>query len=403
MQLTRPDGNQPLAGLKVTAPPGFSATLKGVPYCSDAAIAQLNDAGYSGQAETASSACPSASLIGTAIAGAGAGERPVYVPGKVYLAGPYNGAPLSLEVVIPAVSGPYDLGNVAVRAAIGVNPITAQVTALSDPIPQILEGIPLRARSIEINLNRQNFALNPTNCDPLSIGATISGAEGAQAGLNANFQVANCSELPFRPKLALKLKGATKRTGTPALVATLTTGPGEANIANIQATLPHSEFLDNGHLEEPCTRAIFAQGSVPGEHCPAGSRIGFARAATPLLDKPLEGPVYLRSSSHKLPDIVAALHGQIDIELDGRVSSYRQRLRTTFSTVPDAPVSKFTLALDGGRKGLLENSADLCGHIRRASVQITGQNGKQANQSPVLSIPCGKGRKNTHGSARAHR
>src|SRR5262249_2866659 len=201
--------DQNLTGLTVSTPPGFSASLRGVPYCPQSAIDQLANPLYSGLAELSSSACPLASQVGTAVAGAGAGSHPVYVAGKVYLAGPYNGAPLSLLTVIPAVSGPYDLGNVAVRAAIEVDSTTAQVTAVSDPLPQIIEGIPLRTRSILINLDRPDFTLNPTNCDGFAVKAQISGSEGAIAPAASHFQVANCGTLPFSPKLALRFSGRT--------------------------------------------------------------------------------------------------------------------------------------------------------------------------------------------------
>jgi hypothetical protein len=400
VDLTRRDGDQNLAGLTVTTPPGFSASLRGIPYCGDAVIALFSSSSYLGLSELAASACPPASQIGTATAGAGAGSRPLYVPGKVFLAGPYKGAPLSLLVVIPAVSGPYDLGNVAIRAAIHVDPVTAQVTAVSDPFPQILEGIPLRTRSIRVDLNRSGFTLNPTNCDPHSVGATITGDQGGVSQLSTYHQIANCASLPFAPKLALKLTGSTKQAGNPALTATLTAKPGEANISRTQVTLPPTEHDDNAHINNICTRVQFNEGKTPGEKCPPGSILGFAKVDTPLLEKPLEGPIYLRSTGRAgLPDVVAALNGQIDIVLIGRVDSVHGRLRTTFETVPDAPVTKVVLSFNGGHKGLIENSPRLCAHPQHVTVAMTGQNGMTANRSPVLSTPCGKKHKR---KARAH-
>jgi hypothetical protein len=407
VNLVRRDGDQNLAGLTVTTPPGFAATLKGIPYCSDPTIASLSSSSYLGVAELTASACPPMSQIGTATAGAGAGSRPLYVPGKVYLAGPYKGAPLSLLVVIPAVSGPYDLGNVVIRAAIQVNPVTAQVTTVSDPLPQILDGIPLRTRSIRVALNRAGFTLNPTNCDPHSVQATITGDQGGVSRLSAYHQIANCASLPFAPKLALKLTGSTKQAGNPALTATLTAKPGEANISRTQVTLPPTELVDNAHINNICTRVQFNEGKTPGEKCPPSSILGFAKADTPLLDEPLEGPIYLRATGRAgLPDVVAALNGQIDIVLDGRVDSVHGRLRTTFETVPDAPVTKVVLSFNGGGKGLIENSPKLCAHIQHFTAAITGQNGKTANRRPVLSTPCGKKHQRkarAHHNRRAHR
>jgi hypothetical protein len=383
IHLTRSDGDQTLAALNVITPPGLLGTLAGIPYCPDAALAAAAQVSYSGHEEEASPSCPAASQIGTSDTGAGAGTHPVYLPGKVYLAGPYRGAPLSLAVITPAVSGPYDLGNVVVRAAVRVNPETAQLTAVSDPLPQILQGIPLRLRSILVDLNRQGFMVNPTNCDPLAVGGQITGDEGAVAHPSQGFQAANCSDLGFAPKLSLRLSGSTRRTGNPGLTATLTTKPGQANISRTEVTLPSAELIDNAHISNPCTRVQFSANA-----CPAGSVIGFAKAETPLLDKPLEGPVYLRSSSHKLPDVVAALRGQIDIDLDGKIETIKKRLHTTFQTVPDAPVTRFTLSLYGGKRGLLQNSENLCSAPLNTLIEIDGQNGKLANRSLALGTPC---------------
>ncbi|MGA8744554.1 MAG: hypothetical protein WB507_01665 [Solirubrobacterales bacterium] len=405
LEITRPDGNQNLTGLTVTTPPGFSATLKGIPYCPDAALDQAAAPAYSGLEQEANSSCPPGSQIGTSVAGAGAGTHPVYLPGRVYLAGPYKGAPLSLAVITPAVSGPYDLGNVVIRAALHVNPETAQITAVSDPLPLIHEGIPLRLRSVRVELNRPDFTLNPTNCDPFSVNTEISGSEGALASPSAHFQVANCGTLPFSPKLSVRLAGSTKQAGNPALTATLTASPGEANISRTQVTLPHTEFVDNAHISDPCTRVQFAEGQTPGEKCPPGSVLGFAHAETPLLANPLEGPIYLRSTGRAgLPDVVAALNGQIDITLDGHVDSVGGRLRTTFPTVPDAPITKAILSFDGGHKGIIENSPGVCSHPLHVTAKITGQNGKSANQNPVLSTPCVKkhNRKHTRHPRAAH-
>ena len=314
--IARSDGDQNLTGLNVNTAPGFAATLKGVPYCPQAAIDTLRSPGHSGRAELVSPACPAASRIGTATTGVGAGNHPLYTPGQVYLAGPYKGAPLSLLVVVPAVSGPYDLGNVVVRAAIFVDPVTAQVKTVSDPIPQILEGVPLRLRSLLVNLDRPDFAINPTNCAPFSTETVSFGSEGASFNESGHFQVANCANLSFDPKLGLKLIGSTKRRAHPALRAVLKTAPGEANLSKIAVTMPKNELLDNSHIGTVCTRVQFSANA-----CPADSIYGKATAVTPLLDQPLSGNVYLRAGNHKLPDLVADLHGQFDIEVAGRIDS----------------------------------------------------------------------------------
>jgi len=396
LSINREDGEQNLDGLTVKTPPGFSATLKGIPYCPESAIDTLGQDGYSGQAELAQPSCPVASQIGSSVAGVGAGSHPLYTGGKVYLAGPYKGAPLSLEVVVPAVSGPYDLGVVAVRAALFVDPVTAQVTAVSDPLPRIFAGIPLRIRYIEVGLDRPDFTLNPTNCDPSSVATDISGDEGAAAHPSVHFQVSNCAALPYRPKLALTLSGGVKRRGHPAIHAVLRAQPGEANSRVVSVTLPDGELLDNSHFRTICTKADFA-----AESCPAGSAIGKAVAETPLLDQPLVGTVYLRASKEGLPDIAIDFKGQIDFELSARVDSVNGRLRTTFETLPDAPVGTVTLDLQGGKKGLIQNSAGLCGAKKKAAVRMIGQNGVGGKSQTKLRIKCGAKGKKTRAKNRA--
>jgi hypothetical protein len=383
LELSRSDGEQNLTAVNVSTPPGFSAKIAGVPYCSDAALAAAASPSYSGLTELAFPSCPPASRIGTASATAGAGNHPVHIPGQVYLAGPYEGAPLSLVVITPAVSGPYDLGNVLVRTAIQVDPTDAHVTAVSDPLPQILEGVPLRLRSIRISLDRPNFALNPTNCQPFSVGASLDGDQGSTAMRASHFQVANCANLPYRPTLDLRLTGGMRRRGHPAVHAMLNAGRGEANTRRVVVILPKGELLDNAHIENVCSKVEFAKGA-----CPAGSTIGNAEVKTPLLDQPLEGPVLLRSSEHKLPDLVIDLKGQIDIELVGRVDSVNASMRTTFESVPDAPVSQFKLNLEGGSKGLLQNSESLCGTAKQATVRMVGQNGIALNAKSALQSSC---------------
>jgi hypothetical protein len=386
--LSRADGEQNLAALNVKTPPGFSGRIAGVPYCPEAALTRLNDPLYAGLTELGSPACPAASYIGSAYSVAGAGSRPLNSAGKVYLAGPYKGAPLSFVVVVPAVSGPYDLGNVVVRTAVYIDPTTAQLDSVTDRLPRIFGGIPLRLRELVIRLDRGQFTVNPTRCAPYAVDASVSGAEGGVAHLTGPFQVANCRNLPFGPKLSLRLSGKTKRVAYPALHARLTAAPGESNIAKTVVTMPHALFLENSHINAPCTRVQFA-----ADECPKTSILGTARAETPLLDKPLEGNVYLRSSNHKLPDMVAALRGQVSLDLVGRVDSVKQRLRASFETVPDVPVTSFRLDLLGNKRGLLVNSENLCKANLRAVAKFVGQNRKSFKRRVAMKTPCGKARK----------
>ena len=384
LHLGRGDGEQEFSSLELTTPKGFTASLKGVPYCPDAAIAAAN--GRSGAAELADPSCPAASQVGGLTVEAGPGPSPFSASGKVYLAGPYQGAPLSLALITPAVAGPFDLGSVVVRTPLTVDPETAQVTIHSAPIPQILDGVPLRIHAITVRIDRPGFSRNPTNCQAMAVNARVNGSSGASATPSNSFQVEGCAGLGFAPKLALKLKGGTTRSAHPALTATVTYPKGAyANIGFASVALPKSEFLAQNHIKTVCTRVQFAANA-----CPAGSIYGHAKATTPLLDKPLEGPVYLRSSSHKLPDLVAALKGQIEVDLVGRIDSFHRGIRNTFEAVPDVPVSEFTLSLEGGRKGLLENSENLCRRPQHATAEFTGQNGKVLNIKPLVKNGCKK-------------
>jgi hypothetical protein len=403
VKLERGDGEAELERLDFSLPPGLTAKLAGVPYCSEGAIAAAR--GKSGRGELAEASCPAASRIGSVDTAAGVGTEPLHVAGSVYLAGPYAGAPLSAVVITPAVAGPFDLGDVVVRAGLYVDPETAQISARSEAIPHILRGIPLKLRSVAIKVDRAGFSLNPTSCDPMAVGAKVAATNGASASPSSRFQVGGCAALPFRPRLRLRVIGKTNRNAKPRLQAVLTTRPGEAGIRRAQVNLPHSEFLEQNHIRTVCTRVQFAEGDGNGSACPRGSVYGHARAWTPLLDHPLEGYVYLRSNGgeRKLPDLVAALNGQIDIALRGKVDSGPNKgIRNTFEVVPDAPVSRFVLELAGGRHGLLVNSEDLCarGAKRTAIVRLVGQNGKVSATRPSVGRKCGKGRK---AKGRGHR
>jgi hypothetical protein len=374
IDLTRPDGTQRLDKLDVQLPSGLTASLKGVPYCPDAVLASIPTTIGSGAAQLANPSCPAGSRIGSVSVGVGTGN-PYYVKtGSAYLAGPYKGAPLSLAIVTPAVAGPFDLGNVVVRSALRVNPETTQITAESDPIPTILHGIPLDIRDIRVAIDRSNFALAPTDCAEKQVSATVGGEQGASATVTDRFQVADCAALPFKPKLKISLKGSTKRAGHPALKAVVSYPEGtSANISRAQVGLPHSEFLDQGNLNNVCTQA-----ELKSQTCPAKSIYGKAKAWTPLLDKPLEGPVYLAVGfGYKLPALVAELNGQIRVLLKGKIDTDAQNgIRNTFEAVPDAPVSRFVLELKGGPKyGLLENSENICKKAQQATARFTGQNG----------------------------
>ncbi len=398
MNLSRTEGSQHLQALNVALPPGIAAKFAGVQECSEAQIAQATGRSNLGEGalELAQPSCPPGSELGTVTVGAGSGT-PFYVQGRAYLAGPYKGAPFSIAIITPAVAGPFDLGTVVVRAALYVNETTAQGTVKSDPFPTILHGIPLDVRSVSVQLARTDFTLNPTSCEVKGITAEAISTTGQIAKLQNRFQVGGCGALKFEPKLNIQLKGPTKRAGHPALKAVVTyPKSGEyANIASAQVSLPHALFLDQGNLNKVCKQA-----ELKSATCPKSSVYGHAKAWSPLLDKPLEGPVYLGVGyGYKLPALVADLNGQIRFLLVGKVDTNKENgLRNTFQVVPDAPVSRFILELKGGKKyGLLENSENLCAKKQRAEARLVAQNGLIDKLHPQIGVQCKKSKGKSKG------
>ena len=388
------DGEQELKVVDVTLPKGLTGKLAGIPYCPDEAIAAA--AGKSGKAEQANPSCSGASLIGKVTTKSGSGANPLQLGGNAYLAGPYKGAALSMVTITPAVAGPFDLGTVVVRVALNVDPETAQIHAVSDLIPDVFGGVKLDIRSIDLDLDRSQFMLNPTSCAPQATTGTINGggadptnpAAFSSYPVNDPFQATECNKLAFKPKLNIQLFGGTKRNKYPRLKATLTTRNGNANIARTAVTMPRSLFLEQGHIGTVCTRPQLASHT-----CPAGSVYGKAWAKSPLLDKKLQGKVYLVSSNNKLPDLLVDLRGQVEIYLRGVIGSGSTGgLKTVFRTVPDVPVSKFVLNMKGGKKSLLVNSTNTCAKPQRAIVNMKAQNGKKKNAKKfkLHVASCGK-------------
>jgi hypothetical protein len=407
--IARTNGQQELKGATVTLAPGMIAKLAGIPYCPANQIAAA--AGTSGASQAARSSCPAKSEVGTATVQAGTAATPLSITGKVFLSGPYHGAPLSLAVITPATAGPFDLGTVVVRVALLVDPESTQVTAVSDPIPDVFGGSQLSIRSIAIDLTRKEFTLNPTTCDKQAVTATLAGG-GANPAVPAAwssfaasdpFQTSNCKALDFHPKLAIRFLGGkktTRRAGHPKLQATLTARAGDANLAQAVVTLPPSELIDQGHIKTVCTRVQLA-----ANDCPAGSVYGHAKAESPLLDDPLSGPVYLVSSNHVLPDLLADLQGQVDVRLHGVVKSVKgHRIQTTFSPIPDVPVSTFTLTMEGGKKGLIVNSRNLCQRKYFSKLNFLAHNGKtfKTKRLPLRVAACGHGAKAKKAKGKSH-
>ncbi len=315
-----------------------------------------------------------------------------------------------------AKAGPFDLGTVVVRDALRINPETAEVfidATGSDPIPHIIHGIPVHLRDIRIYTDRPDFVLNPTSCNPTSTASTLLGsgtnfaseADDQPVTVTTRYQAADCASLPYKPSIQLKLKGGTKRGGNPAFTAILKPRPGDANSKKISVALPHSEFLDQAHIKTICTRVQFKAGAGNGAQCPAASVYGKAKAWTPLLSEPLEGPIFLRSSEHPLPDLVLALHGLVDFTAVGKIDSKDGGIRNTFEAIPDAPITKVEVMFPGGKKSLLENSTNICQGKHNATVEFGAQSGKETEAQVALKPQCkGKARKhNKHKAKKGHR
>jgi len=387
LHLTRADSEQELTSYSATLPPGLTGKIAGIPYCPDAAIEAAKR--KTGREEERHPSCPAASQIGRTVSGYGASQVLAYAPGRLYLAGPYHGSAFSVVAIDSATVGPFDLGVVIIRSAIRVDSRTAQVSidsAGSDPIPHILQGVPIHLRDVRVYIDRPEGTLNPTSCDAKTLTSTLTGSGGASADVPSRFQVSNCSALQFRPRLSLRLRGKTRRGAFPSLRASLRPHPGDANIGRAAVTLPPSLFLAQGHINTVCSQRQFA-----AEDCPPGSVYGQATAITPLLSQPLRGKVYLRSSQNQLPDLVVPLRGNgIAIDLVGRIDSFKGGIRTTFDVVPDAPVTKFVLSLKGGKRSLLVNAENVCRLPQRSLARFVGQDNSGEQTRPLMRADCGK-------------
>jgi hypothetical protein len=389
LKLDRDDGDQFLGDLNFRMPPGFTGDLRGISYCPEGAIAAA--AASLGRAEQASPSCPLTSQIGTTNVAAGPGSHPFHAVGKMYLAGPFKGAPLSLVAVTPALAGPYDYGVVVVRVALHIDPQTAQVSAVSDTVPAIVGGVPIRMRSIQVNIDRPNFTINPTNCRALSVDSQGIGDQGTITDFSSYFQAVNCAALPFRPKMTIRQVGGrknTQRARNPQLQFDLRTHPGDANIKSLSVTLPSAFAIDQRHLGNICTEKELAENDCAGR-----TPIGKASTTTPLLDQSLSGPVYAVSGSGGLPRLAFILNGQVNLVPRAETTTITKggagRLQTTVPVVPDAQIGHFSLTIFGGKSGYLVNTRDICAHRPLTQVVYKAQNGKMHTQKVRLAASCG--------------
>ena len=389
LELSRPDGEQALSGLSLHMPDGVAALLSAVKLC--------------GEAQASASSCPAASEIGTATAIAGLGPEPyVETGGKVFITGPYDGAPFGLEIVTPAVAGPFNLGFVTVRSTITVDRENASITIDTPSLPTQLRGIPLQLGRVLVSIDRPGFEFNPTNCAAAHIEGAVSGSEGASVGVSAPFRVENCQRLPFHPTLTASTNGkATKANGTDFVVkvtsgGTDSSGVAQAGIAKVDLQLPLQLPARLLTLQKACTERAFAANPAS---CPEGSDIGAATIHTPVLKSPLAGPAYLVSHGNAaFPDVEFVLQGEgITLVLDGKTQIKHGITYSKFESAPDAPFTTFETTLPAGPHSALtanvpaKDDYSLCGQSLQMPTTITGQNGDVIEQDTRIAVQgCGQ-------------
>ena len=403
--LSRADGEQRIGGLQFKTPEGLLGMISKIPLC--------------GEPQAAAGACSADSQIGHTVVGAGAGPDPLYVPeagqspAPIYLTGPYRGAPFGLSIVVPVIAGPFNLGTVVVRAAINVDPLTSRLTISTDPLPQILDGIPVDLRQINTVIDRPGFMFNPTSCAPMEFSGVAQSAQGATAPISSHFQVGSCQSLKFKPNFKVSTSGKTSRANGASLDARVVypTGPlganqasSQSNIASVKVNLPKQLPSRLTTLQKACTAATF---EADPAGCPAASKIGVVKAITPVLPVPLTGPVYFVShGGEAFPSLVAVLQGygvRVDL-IAATFISKKAITSSTFKQIPDVPISSFELYLPQGKYSALAASGNLCQSKLSMPTTFTAQNGAVIHQStPIAVIGCGKGKSATKKVAKSSR
>jgi hypothetical protein len=386
--LTRGDRQDVITGVNVGLPGGLLASVKDVPLCSDA--------------DANAGTCPAASGVGLATVAAGPGDSPFYLRDQpVSLTGPYKGAPYGLAIAVHAVAGPFDLGTVVVRQALNVDVDDAHATVVSDPLPTIRDGVPFRVRRVHVVVDRPGFMQSPSSCDPLTMTTNVFSAGGQTANLSTPLQFGGCDKLPFAPKLALKLTGAkeAKVGGHPGFEALVTQRPGEAGIKSVTVTLPLSLALDPNNAESD-SLCEYVDGLR--DQCPAKSVIGSVTAISPLLKTPVNGKVFFVKGVRTdpktgrqirtLPTLLMELRGEVNLNIRGTNSvPDNKHLTGTFPMIPDAPISSFSLKLNGGKKGILvitDGNDNICSVPQKPFLAAEGHNGKRLETATTMSVEC---------------
>jgi hypothetical protein len=405
LHLTRTDAEQEIAGFSTNLPSGLTGDLSGIPFCPETAIEAARQ--KTGAQEEAEPSCPSASQVGHTLVGTGVGAVLAYVPGKVYLAGPFHGAPFSLVSVTSALVGPFDLGTVVIRFGLTIDPYTAQVSVTptgSEPIPTILRGIVTHVRDIRVYIDRDKFTLNPTSCNPLKIGSTLTSDRGASKTVTSPFQASNCQALAFKPIFKVSTSGKTSRTKGASLTVKLSYPAGaQANISKVKVDLPKQLPSRLTTLQKACTAAQF---NANPAGCPVASRVGFAKAITPLIPVPLEGPAYFVShGGEQFPDLIMVLQGYgVTIDLVGSTFINKAGITSsTFKTVPDQPVGSFELTLPQGPFSALAANGNLCKAKLTMPTAFDAQNGARVRQNTKISVTGCPKQKKAHRAGSRHK
>jgi hypothetical protein len=419
LEFARQDDEQEITGATIVLPPGVTAKIAGVEKCSEADL-QAAAANPSGRAESEHPSCPAASEVGSVTASSGVGPDPFYLPGKAYLTGGYKGAPLGLAVIVPAVAGPFDLGNVVVRSALYVNPSSAQVTAVSDAFPTIIDtkntagtetdGFADRLRSIKLTLNRNTYILNPTNCSAMAFAATFSAPSGLTSSTGSPFQVGGCRELAFKPGFAVSTQGHASKADGASLKVRITSAAGQANIGKLRLELPKQLPSRQTTLEKACLVGVFDANPAG---CPKASLVGTATAISPLIATPFTGPAYLVSHEAKeLPHLDVVLQSEgIEIILDSKIKITKGITTSIVETAPDAPVSSVELTFPEGPYSILgafipeKLHYNLCTQKLAMPTTITGQNGailKQTTKITITGCPTHKTKAKHHTKKHKH-
>jgi hypothetical protein len=376
LTLSRHDGEQYLSGLQVHTPPGLLGMLSAVPLC--------------GEPQAAAGSCANASRIGGTMVASGAGSHPFWIGGTIYLTGPYKGAPFGLSIVTDVKAGPFNLGNVVVRAAIDIDPTTSALTITTDPLPQLVDGVPLRLQTVRVQVDRSRFMFNPTNCNAQSVSAAISAARGAAARVSSPFAAGDCRRLAFKPTFKVSTSGRTSRANGASLDAKLSFPKNalgnDANIARVKVSLPKQLPSRLSTLQKACLARTFEANPAA---CPKGSIVGIAKASTPLLPVGLSGPVYFVShGGEAFPSLVVVLQGDgVRVDLIGTTFISKAGITSsTFKTVPDVPVSSFELRLPQGRYSALAANGNLCKNKLTMPTTFIAQNGAVIKQSTKINV-----------------